>query len=103
MSLDDVKEAIEEKEPLIFLDVRTLEEYAKGHIANSIHVPVDDISKKITSAIPEKNKKVVVYCLSGSRSMFAVQEMMKMGYTQVFTLTSGLLGWRAQQHPLTIE
>ena len=96
---EEVKKAIENKEDIILLDVRTTGEYAKGKIAKSINLPVDEIPKKIEKLIADKSKKIYVYCLSGSRSVYAVDFMVKMGYTNVFDIKSGLLAWRAKGFP----
>ena len=86
--------AITTKEDCVLLDVRTDQEYAKGKIAGSVHVPVDEIEENIQQTIPDKNKKVYVYCLSGSRSVIAVDTMMKLGYSNVYDMKNGLLAWR---------
>lgn len=95
ISAEEVKKAIDEKQDIVLLDVRTPAEYAKGSITGSINVPVDSVSEKISSFIPDKTKTVYVYCLSGSRSMMAADMLIKLGYTNVYSMTSGLLAWRA--------
>lgn len=100
ISAEDVKKAIDDKRDIVLLDVRTPQEYAKGKIANSINVPVDVVRDKIAQVIPDKEKTVYVYCLSGSRSMMAADALLKLGYKQVYSMTSGLLAWRAKQYPV---
>lgn len=96
----DVKKAIDAKEKFILLDVRTPEEYAKTKIAGSINVPLDQVGQKIPQAIPDKNAKIYVYCLSGARSEAAAQVMTKLGYTNIHNMTSGILAWRSYGYPL---
>jgi len=100
VSVDDVKKALDAKEQSVLLDVRTPQEYEKGHIHGSINIPVGEIEKTVVSLLPDKQQKIVVYCLSGSRSVLAVDMMIKQGYTHVFDMTSGLLAWRAKKYPL---
>ena len=92
---EDVKKAIDAKESFILLDVRTPGEFAKGSIEGSINVPVDKINT-VFDSVPDKSAKVYVYCLSGSRSAQAVDAMVKLGYTNVFDMKSGLLAWRGK-------
>ena len=92
--------AINQKEDMVILDVRTPGEYAKGKIAGSINLPVDRVAKEVEKTIPDKEKTVYVYCLSGSRSVFAADTMIKLGYKKVFDLKSGLLSWRVSNFPL---
>ncbi|MFA6017464.1 MAG: rhodanese-like domain-containing protein [Patescibacteria group bacterium] len=100
ITVDEVQKAINEKIDVVILDVRTPAEYSRGKIEGSINIPVDDIASQITTAIPNKNKTVYVYCLSGSRSDVAVEIMIQLGYTNVFSMTSGLLMWRSKKYPM---
>lgn len=100
ISADTVKQALDGKQDVSFLDVRTPEEFAKNRIKGAINLPVDQVEKNILSVILDKKKKVFVYCLSASRSAHAVSIMKKLGYTDVYNLTSGLLAWRVKKYPL---
>ena len=55
----------------VILDVRTQKEYNTGHIVNSMHIPLQELSENI-GEIVSKNKPVVAYCQSGTRSAKAV-------------------------------
>jgi rhodanese-related sulfurtransferase len=94
-------EAMQKKKKIIFVDVRTPHEYSRGYIKGSINIPVGDIEDKIEKTISDKSETVIVYCLSGSRSVLAVEMMIKMGYKKVFSMTSGLLSWRSKGFSLT--
>jgi rhodanese-related sulfurtransferase len=102
VSAEDVKKSIDLNEQVVLLDVRTPGEFSRGKIAGSINLPVGDVLSKVESVIADKNQKVYVYCLSGSRSDIAVQQMVQLGYTNVFSLTQGLLAWRSKQYPVGI-
>ena len=99
ITTDDVFKALSEKKDVIFLDVRTRGEYGKGKIEGSINIPVDDIADQIVATIPDKDKTIYVYCLSGSRSTVAVDIMTRLNYTNVFSMSNGLLMWRSKQYP----
>lgn len=101
ITADEVKKAIDEKADVIILDVRTPGEFDRENISGSINLPVDDIAEKILVSVPDKNKVIYVYCLSGSRSDFAVNTMRQLGYSNVFSMTSGLLVWRSKRYPLS--
>jgi len=51
----------------LVLDVRTLGEYRNGHVNGSMHVPLQQLEKKI-NAIKKQKKTVVTVCASGMRS-----------------------------------
>ncbi len=95
-----VKQAMDAHEKYILLDVRTPEEFGRGKLAGSINVPVDEVNGKIKSIIADTSEKIYVYCLSGARSSVAVETMMKLGYTNVFNMSHGLLAWRAKYFPV---
>lgn len=101
ITADEVKSAIDNKEDAILLDVRTQGEYARGRISGSINVPMDSLNGSISVVIPDRNKKVFVYCLSGSRSDIAAKMLLDGGYANVFSMTHGLLQWRAKKFSLT--
>lgn len=100
ITVEEVKKAIDNKEDIILLDVRTPGEYNRGKIEGSINVPVDNISNNIATIIPDKNKTLYVYCLSGARSDMTAELLKQLGYKHVFSMTNGLLMWRSKGYPL---
>lgn len=76
-----VKE-FESTEDAVLLDVRTVDEYAEGHIPGSINIPLDTVAS-VLERIPDKGTPLFVHCLSGGRSGKAVAFLKKLGYTQV--------------------
>ncbi len=51
----------------IILDVRSQREWDAGHIENSLHIPLDELSQRIEE-IKKLNKPVIACCASGIRS-----------------------------------
>jgi rhodanese-related sulfurtransferase len=103
VSVEDLNKTMEAKEDAcIILDVRTTEEYSRGHIEGSLHLPVDEVESKIEKAIPQKSAKVFLFCLSGHRSLFAAEVMASLGYTDIYNVTNGMLAWRAEGFPVTV-
>ena len=68
LTVDEYAKVIEDT-AIVRLDVRTAEEYADGHIANTINIDVlkDDFEKKAKATLP-KDKVIAVNCRSGKRS-----------------------------------
>lgn len=100
VDVDDLRAVSVGEQIGVILDVRTPEEYARGHVKGSINIPLDSLSKNVEQQLEDKEQKIYVYCLSGSRSAVAVNQMLQMGYKQVLDTKSGLLAWRAKQYPL---
>lgn len=99
ISADEVQKAMLEKADVVLLDVRTPAEHSREKIEGSINIPVDTIASQIITLLPDKKKTIYTYCLSGSRSDIAVKTLMQLGYTNVFSMTSGLLMWRSKKYP----
>lgn len=78
---------------VVRLDVRSIDEYASGHIAKAINIDVmkDDFMTKATSLLP-KDKTIALYCRSGRRSKKAAGILVENGY-KVIELNSGISGW----------
>ena len=60
------------------LDVRTVEEYGRGHIDGFQNIPVDELRERLGEV--ERNKPVYVICQSGLRSYIACRILAGYGY-----------------------
>ena len=67
----------------IWIDVRTPEEYAAGHLENAKNIPHDQIGQQIAAHVPNKNTPINLYCRSGRRAETAKQVLESMGSTNV--------------------
>ena len=85
---------------VVRLDVRSIDEYASGHIAKAINIDVmkDDFTTKATSLLP-KDKTIALYCRSGRRSKKAAGILVENGYN-VIELNSGISGWINAQNEI---
>jgi phage shock protein E len=70
----------------IFVDVRTPQEYAGGHVKGCLHI--DALSRDFDKAIAklDKEKTYYVYCASGGRSENAVDRMIAMGFKSAYNV-----------------
>ena len=85
------------KQPHTLVDVRTADEFRDGYISGAINISVQELNGKLNK-IP-KDKPVIVYCRSGSRSAHAAQSLLAAGYSEVYDL-GGLFEWSRQGLPL---
>lgn len=76
-------EQLAEKDMTIWIDVRTPEEYAQGHIAGSINIPYEIIGSEISSIARDVDDDIRVYCRSGHRSGIAMNTLKGIGYANV--------------------
>ncbi len=78
------------------IDVRTEGEFADGGILGAVNINWngDDFEKRIESY--DKNKPVMLYCLSGGRSGAAANKLNALGFKEVYNLDGGIVRWRAE-------
>ncbi len=86
------KANLDADEAIVLLDVRTKTEYDDRHIPGSVLVPLNELYKKASGAIPKKDSTVYVYCRSGRRSYAAAEVLMELGYENVYDM-GGLDDW----------
>lgn len=84
----------------VLLDVRTPQEFERGKIKGAVNLPLDKVKDNIEKIIPDKKRQVYLYCLSGSRSKQAADQMLSLGFQNVFDLKNGLLAWRVSNFGL---
>lgn len=73
------------------IDVRQDDEHAAGRIDGSLHIELDRLPSE--AAAIDRERPVVFYCRSGSRSALATQAFRAAGY-EAHNLTGGLLAWK---------
>jgi rhodanese-related sulfurtransferase len=85
-------------EDLVFLDVRTPEEFASGRVPGAINIPVRQLPERLAEL--GKGDRLVVYCERGPRATAAAQTLSRAGYTDVSLMTGDMAGWRAAGLPI---
>lgn len=101
LNATEFAEKIKELPSAPILDVRTPDEFSKGHLKNAFNYNWNgtDFEKQISKL--DKSKPVFVYCLSGGRSSSAANQMRSEGFSQVYELSGGIMKWRAANLPET--
>lgn len=103
LKADDFSEKIKQSQSGLVLDVRTPEEFAKGHLETAKNIDWKNSSFIAKVEQIDKSKPVFVYCLSGIRSAAAAKKMREIGFTQVYELDGGMVKWRAANLPETTD
>ncbi len=97
ITVDEANEMIS-KGGYQILDVRTQEEYAEGHIAGSVLIPVSELEKRLEEL--EKDLPVIVYCRSGNRSTQASVILKNEGFKEIYNVLGGITDWSAKGYPV---
>ena len=101
LSVTEFAQKIKELPNAPIVDVRTPDEFSKGHLPNSFNYDWNGSEFEKQIAPLDKSQPVFVYCLSGGRSASAANKMRSKGFTQVFEMDGGMMKWRGANLPET--
>ena len=76
----------------VLLDVRTEYERNKNKIKNSIHIPLNEILQRSKEIDKYRDKEIICYCQSGSRSLSAASKLKKLGFKSA-NMKGGIAEW----------
>lgn len=82
ITFSDAKKMLDKNAMVVLVDVRSPEEFNKGHLSGAINVPVKNIS--FINENYEKDDEIVVYCKTGARASNAVDGLNKLGFNHVY-------------------
>lgn len=85
----------------VVIDVREDGEVSAGKIKGAKHIPLGQLKKRLVELEHAKNKPVLVYCRSGSRSAHACSVMTKEGFENVSNLAGGVVAWESANLPVS--
>lgn len=92
INIDQYQQMKKTGEDHLLVDVREESEWAAGHAAGALHLSKGVIERDIETKVPDREKKLVLYCGGGFRSALVADNLQKMGYKDVISLDGG---WRA--------
>ena len=108
VTVEEARELIEEDDVFV-LDVRTPSEFNSSHIEGATLIPVtnafgsnlspDSLLEARINEVP-KNKKILVYCRSGHRSMSASKILVAAGYSDIYNMQGGITAWISAGYPV---
>jgi rhodanese-related sulfurtransferase len=87
----------------VYVDVRTEEEFAQGHVPGSYNIPIlfstafgmqpnPKFIDAVTRHFPAKAKQIVFGCKSGGRSERACELIAEQGYSKLVNMAGGFHG-----------
>lgn len=78
---------------LIILDVRDQSEYNVNHICDAILIPLSELESRLSELQPYNETEIIVYCLSGGRSILGSQILVNNSFTKIYNMLDGITGW----------
>ncbi len=94
LSPEAFAEMIRQNPSLPIVDVRTPEEYQKGHLSEAINIDWNNPDFEHQIKTLDTLQAVFLYCLSGGRSASAASLLRKKGFKKVYELKGGITQWR---------
>ncbi len=69
--------------------------FAGNIVGTDLSIAYDQIVNPASLALlpADKNAKIVLYCRSGRMSVMAAEDLVSIGYTNVWNLEGGMLDW----------
>lgn len=65
-----------------------------------LSIAYDSIGQNVNQLGADKNAKIVLYCKSDTMSMIAAEELVKLGYTNIWNLDGGMVAWEKAGQPI---
>ncbi|MDN2480028.1 rhodanese-like domain-containing protein [Vibrio astriarenae] len=89
------------KEDGVVVDIRSKDEYKKGHITDSVHILPSEIKAgNLGSLENKKANPIIVVCKTGQTAAESANELAKAGFEKVYLLKNGLISWNEANLPL---
>ena len=85
----------------LLVDVREQSEWNEGHAPGALFLSKGVIERDIELRIPDRDAVILCYCSGGFRSALVVDNLQKMGYTQVKSISGGFKAWIAAGLPVS--
>ncbi len=90
----ELKTRLDNKDPLVLLDVREQWEYDLAKIDGSVLIPLSSLPHSLSRL--DRNSEIIAICHHGMRSADATGFLAQQGFTKVKNLVGGIDAWSAQ-------
>jgi len=94
-----VKAALERGEDLLLLDVRQPEEFSLARIEGAVLVPLGELEKRLGELAGWRERRVVVTCHHGMRSLRGAEILRQSGFARIESLAGGIEAWSLTVDP----
>ncbi|MGI9319748.1 MAG: rhodanese-like domain-containing protein [bacterium] len=92
---------IQARQSAVVVDVRSKEEFDKGHIEQSLSLPVESMQDNLKKLNKYRGKPLIIICQNGARATKAAGILKKNEFTDLYLLDGGVTSWSKENLPLT--
>ncbi|MBW2428915.1 MAG: rhodanese-like domain-containing protein [Deltaproteobacteria bacterium] len=100
VSSREAAELIKNDQPFI-LYVRTPNEYKRGHLHDSVLIPVQELQSRQKELGAHKDREILIYCATGNRSTVASKILIDNGFKHIVNMHGGIYDWSKKNYPVT--
>ena len=84
------------------VDVREQDEIAQGSPAGAHRLGRGFLELRVEEAMPDLDRPVLVMCGGGTRSLFAAEDLLRLGYRDVRSVAGGFTRWKNEGLPFEV-
>ena len=84
---------LKSEEDFLLLDIRTKEEFMESKIDGAVNIPLSELLFNMDEIEDYKDRKIVIYCRSGHRSITACNLLAMEGFNDLYNLEKGIIGY----------
>jgi rhodanese-related sulfurtransferase len=77
----------------LVLDLRSAEDYAKGHILGAKNIPLADLERRAGELEKLKAKPLILHCADGNRTGGGISVLRAKGFDKAHNLAGGYAAW----------
>lgn len=86
LSPEEGMEIVSNDKSAMLIDVRTKDEYSRGHIDGSVCIPLHDLVNNPFSVCQYRDTPIILYCIRGYKSSIAALTLIDAGYSRVYII-----------------
>lgn len=96
MTADELEARIRAGTAPAILDVRSVREFAGGHVPGAVHIPFWRVAARIADVPAAKDQHLIVYCGHGPRAAIAGRALRRHGFTRFEYLDGHYSTWHRE-------
>jgi rhodanese-related sulfurtransferase len=97
ISVQELRSRLDQRHPVVLLDVREEWETRLCRLEHSMHIPIEEIEFRTAELDP--GDEIVVYCHHGVRSAAVAGYLRRLGFSRAVNLAGGLDLWARAVDP----